>query len=339
MRRVADWRRYPGAILRLVRERGLGAALQAIAARLRESWRPPAAVPVTEPAARPDAREWLAYYQAEPPGRSTTGSKHVPSSRPLVSIVILTYNNLLLSQICLASIFRNTPDSLYEVILVDNGSSDGTPAWLGGVQADHPRVKLILNGENRGFSAANNQAVALAAGDYLVFLNNDTVVPPGWLERLLHHVSADDTIGLLGPVTNATGNEARIPAAYSTPDQMERFAEDRAGAFAGQAFDIRMLAFFCVMARKHQYLELGGLDERFETGMFEDEDLALRYQARGLRVVCAEDVFIHHFWRASFEKLDQERYDRLFAENRRKFEEKWGRPWQPYRSRHDFSRS
>jgi GT2 family glycosyltransferase len=250
-----------------------------------------------------------------------------------VSVLILTYNNLLLSQICLHSVFRNTTHPSYEIIVVDNGSTDGTPAWLHGQETGHANLKLILNSENRGFSAANNQAAAAASGEYLVFLNNDTVATPGWIEGLLAHLQADPGIGMVGPVTNATGNEARIPASYTLPSQMEALAAQRAAALAGRRFDMRMLAFFCVMLRKHEYDALGGLDERFGVGMFEDEDLAIRYQQRGLRAVCAEDVFIHHFWRASFGKLAQERYDRLFAENRQKFEEKWGRPWAPYQMR------
>ena len=102
---------------------------------------------------------------------------------------------------------------------------------------------------------------------------------------------------------------------------------------SGEAFDIRMLAFFCVMARKDQFEALGGLDERFLVGMFEDDDLAVRYQLQGQRVVCAEDVFIHHFQGASFGKLDKDRYTQLFEENKQKYEEKWGRKWEMYQSR------
>jgi GT2 family glycosyltransferase len=67
--------------------------------------------------------------------------------------------------------------------------------------------------------------------------------------------------------------------------------------------------------------------------MFEDDDFSLRVRKAGYRVVCAEDIFIHHWGKASFGKLDDSDYDRLFEENRRKFEEKWGQPWQPHRAR------
>jgi SAM-dependent methyltransferase len=80
-------------------------------------------------------------------------------------------------------------------------------------------------------------------------------------------------------------------------------------------------------------LTLGGLDERYSVGMFEDDDMAIQYQRDGLKVLCAEDVFIHHFQRSSFGKLDNELYQKIFNENREKYEKKWNSQWQPYKFR------
>lgn len=317
------WRRGAALLprlLNLVRERGLAGAFKKVRAKVL----PPPPAPVLEP------QEALAYYQQ--PGGPAEGMAR-DDSRPRVSIMVLTYNNLLLNKICLHSIYRNTTHPNYEVVVVDNASADGTPAWLQEFAAGHPGLKLILNEENLGFSAGNNQAARAATGDYLIFLNNDTIVTPGWVEHLMAYLEADPQIGLVGPVTNSTGNEARIPVNYRSARELDEFSNRRAREMAGVCFDIRSLALFCVIARREQFLSMGALDERFRVGMFEDEDLAARYQLAGLRVVCAEDAFIHHFWRAAFGKMDQDRYDRLFAENRAKFEEKWGREWQPYKSR------
>ena len=316
MGRIAAWIdriiMLPGRFLQVAREQGLRAALAKAVTR-------GSAQPVPSVLAASDAVE---YYRRE-------GSPAPTPGRPRVSILVLTYNNLVMSQACLLSIYRNTSVP-FEIIVVDNASSDDSPAWLERYAAGHPNLTLILNQENRGFAAGNNQAARAASGEYLVFLNNDTLVTPGWAERLIAHMQSDPQIGLVGPVTNSTGNEARIAVDYSTPRGLEEFSRARAQRMAGQCFDIRTLALYCVMARREQFLDMGALDERFGTGMFEDEDLALRYQQAGLRVVCAEDVFIHHFWRAAFGKMDVERYERIFAENRAKFEEKWGRKWEPY---------
>jgi GT2 family glycosyltransferase len=78
---------------------------------------------------------------------------------------------------------------------------------------------------------------------------------------------------------------------------------------------------------------IGALDERFGIGLFEDDDFSLRVARDGGRLVCAEDVFVHHWGQASFAALSPAEYDRLIEENRRKFEEKWRLTWEPHRHR------
>jgi hypothetical protein len=91
---------------------------------------------------------------------------------------------------------------------------------------------------------------------------------------------------------------------------------------------------FCLALRRDTWETLGPLDERFGLGTLEDDDYAIRSAAAGYRNVCAEDVFVHHFGEASFGSLfASEAYSELISENRRRFEEKWGMPWQPYERR------
>ncbi len=278
-------------------------------------------------------KNWLQYYEKRGGGHRKGPPSFDFGQYPRVSILILTYNNLEYNKLCLYSIYSNTTYPNFEVVVVDNASSDETPEWLSEFSRSRKNLRLILNKENLGFAGGNNQAAREADGEFLVFLNNDTVVTQGWIEGLLAHIKDDASVGLVGPVTNSTGNEARIPVAYGSPAEMEKFASDRSSLMAGRFFDIRMLAFYCVMARKGQYELMGGLDERYSVGMFEDDDIAVRYHEQGFRVVCAEDVFIHHFQGASFGKLDNEKYQKIFDENRRKYEEKWGRKWEPYEFR------
>ncbi len=280
-----------------------------------------------------DIQAWLHYYQNRAEMYDQSRNEIPRPNTPPVSILILAYNNLALTQLCLRSIYCNTTYSNFEVIVVDNGSTDGTPDWLMKYAKVHPNLKLILNNENRGFAGGNNQAAREANGEYLIFLNNDTVVTQGWVERLLEHIQYVPEVGLVGPVTNAIANEARIPVDYTSPEEMEVFADELARRMKGRSFDIRMLAFYCVMARKTQYESLGGLDERYSVGMFEDDDIAVRYHQEGLRVVCVEHAFIHHFHRSSFGKLEEDMHRKIFEENRRKYEEKWGHEWKPYQIR------
>src|SRR5262249_37418630 len=149
--------------------------------------------------------------------------------------------------------------------------------------------------------------------DILVFLNNDCVVTPGWLEKLAGHLERDARIGIIGPVTNSGGNgEAQLGTRYHDLDGMSRFAEEYTSAHAGEVVDVPMLALFCAAVTRARFAEVGGLDERYGLGLFEDDDLAMALLREGLRVVLARDVFVHHYGGASFSKLAPSRYLRLW---------------------------
>jgi hypothetical protein len=172
-----------------------------------------------------------------------------------------------------------------------------------------------------------------AEAPVVILLNNDTLVPTGWAGRLVRKFD-DQTIGLLGPMTNRTGNEAMIGTKYRTFGEMVRFAKWRAATQRGKSFDIEMLAMYCVAMRREVAQQIGSLDEAFGLGLFEDDDYAHRVRAAGFRVVCAADVFVHHFGEGSFGSLGAGRKQAaLFQRNRLYFEKKWRRKWTPHERR------
>ena len=247
---------------------------------------------------------------------------------PLVSIAVVTWNNLHHTRACLDSLLREKSWPSFEIVIVDNASSDGTVAELEELARRHDFVRVVLNRENRGFAAANNQAIELARGAYVVLLNNDTVVAPGWLPRLVRVLDEDPRIGLVGPVSNAVWNEALEFLLPKDLDPFPEFAELWARAHRRELYPIRMLAMFCVAGRAETFRTVGPLDERFGIGMFEDDDYAYRVRLAGFRLVCAEEVYIRHFGQASFELRGDRQ--KLHDENRRKFEAKWGVSWRAY---------
>ncbi|KFL35746.1 glycosyltransferase [Arenimonas donghaensis] len=254
-------------------------------------------------------------------------------NEPLVSVVVLTYNNLAFTQACLASIEAHSDYGNLEVIVVDNASSDGSPEWLrqwaeAPSPAGHQR-RLILNEDNLGFSAGNNVGLRAARGEFLVLLNNDTYVTPGWVRGLCNHLRADPGLGLLGPVTNNIGNEAKLDIGYDGMDEMLEKAALHTRAHPGQRRPLRTAAFFCVAMRRDVYQRVGDMDEDFGVGFFEDDDYCRRVEQAGLSVACAEDVFVHHHLSASFDALKAETKRELFDANRAIYEKKWG-PWTPH---------
>ncbi|BAO44265.1 glycosyltransferase [Thiolapillus brandeum] len=248
---------------------------------------------------------------------------------PSASVIVLTYNNLEFTKACLHSLEHQTHYPNWELIIVDNGSDDDTVEYLEQYARENPRVTLVLNGNNHGFAAGNNHGMQVAKGEYLILLNNDTYTTCGWLYGLLRHLIRDPSIGLVGPVTNNIGNEARIDIEYADMQQMELLSYDYTQAHARELLEVDTVAFFCVAMHRSLYEEIGGLDERFGRGFFEDDDYCMRTRQAGKKVVIAEDVFIHHHLSASFGKLENPERVTLFEKNKHLYEEKWGK-WNPH---------
>ena len=255
---------------------------------------------------------------------------HVPQepwfSRPeetLTSIIVLCCNQLDYSRLCLNSVLRHT-HSPYELILVNNGSTDGTASFLESLQTQSGpvRVEVIHNPKNLGFAAGCNQGVACAQGDYLLFLNNDTIVTPGWLTWMLE-ISRQTDVGLVGAVTNYAPPPQHVPATYSDIRDIDDFAEARRQSHKGQQLDVTRLSGYCLLARKSVLAQIGAWDERFGSGFFEDDDLGLRIHQAGYRLVVALDVYIHHFGSRTFAGLGIDGHQQL-RDNFQRFQDKWG---------------
>lgn len=257
---------------------------------------------------------------------------------PKVSIVILTYNNLELTKDCLASMkkFNNYPN--IEIIIVDNLSQkDETREFLKEYELENSNIKVILNDINGGFSYGNNIGIKEATGEYIILLNNDTFVTPNWIERLIAHFDTDENIGMVGPVTNNIGNEAKLFVDYTNVKELVEFSQNLYKENRGKQFkDIRVLAFFCVAIKKEVIEKVGLLDEAFGIGMFEDDDYCERVKKAAYTLVCADDVFIHHHLGATFDKEPPEWKQKLFKKNRAIYESKHG-VWIPHKYRQKVS--
>jgi GT2 family glycosyltransferase len=244
------------------------------------------------------------------------------SDRPDVSIVIPTLNRRDLCEGCIGSIRRSLRGLHAEVVLVDNGSRDGTVERF----RDEPGVVVLAHDGNEGFGAATNHGIATASGRDVVLLNNDTVVTPGWLEALRDAAYSSPAVGIAGPVTNSvSGTQMLAEVGYDRLDGLDAFAAERARTHAGVYTPFPRLVGYAIYVRREVLDAIGGFDTRFGTGNFEDDDLCLRAQVAGFTLVIAEGVFIHHFGSATFRSENVE-YAAKMRENLARFSAKWGLP-------------
>lgn len=248
---------------------------------------------------------------------------------PMVSVVVLTYNNLELNKNCIGSILDQTAYANYELIIVDNQSTDGTVDYLNELkQKNIPGVKIILNDVNTGFAGGNNIAIKASEGEYVLLLNNDTVVTRGWLTAMVKHLENNPKYGMCNPVTNSIGNECMIVAQYTNQDELMEFSYSYTSKYMGGEYtDVDRLPLFATLIKRKVIEEIGLLGEEYKVGMFEDDDYTERVLQADYEIVIVEDAFIHHVNNASFKKIDDEQYKKIFEENKKIFEQKWNKKW------------
>ena len=244
----------------------------------------------------------------------------------LTSIVMLTWNQLAFTRLCLESVFSHTPEP-FELILVDNGSTDGTVAYLEKLAAEHANVKLILNATNRGYAGGNNQGLALANGDTIVLLNNDTVVSRGWLSGL-HKALQLKGVGVAGPCSNAVVGPqlvTSVPYDRATLEGLEGFARSWGVEHRDRYPEVKRVIGFCMAIRRDVIEQIGGLDTSFGMGNLEDDDYCIRVHLAGYKLVIAQEVFVHHFGSVTFKGQNID-YVRLMEANWKIFKQKYGLP-------------
>lgn len=257
-------------------------------------------------------------------GRSPLGlvrEPPVPRTDGLASIIMLSWNAPSYTKIALESIRAHTHHP-YEVIIVDNGSGPETTDWLRTLDD----VRVIYNPENRGFAGGNNQGIAAARGEYIVILNNDVVVTEGWLEDLIDGLRRNPLTGVTAPRSNRVAGSQLIPDAnYPDVDAMHRYAAERRARWRKSGFYVERAIGFCLCVNQRVIDEIGGIDERFGAGNFEDDDFCLRVRAAGYRIFVCDDVFIHHFGSVTFAANNVD-WHASMSTNWLTFARKWGFP-------------
>jgi len=237
------------------------------------------------------------------------------------SIIILTYNQLDCTKLCIESIRKFTPKGQYEIIVVDNNSTDGTIEYL----KSQEDIRGVYNDYNAGFPKGCNQGIEIAKGESILLLNNDTIVTPNWLNNLDKALYSSEEIGVVGPISNSCSNGQSINVVYQNIDEMIEFADLINIYYSTDKYELKQyLVGYCYLVKKSVIEKVGLLDERFSPGNFEDNDLSLRILLEGYKLLLCKNVFIHHFGSTSF-RSNMQNYINVYCSNKSKFDEKWGK--------------
>lgn len=214
-----------------------------------------------------------------------------------VSVAILSWNGRQHLETCLAALAeQQDPGVPWEILVLDNGSSDGTAAWL---RREHPRVRLLESPVNLGFCAGNNRLMELAEGDAVALLNNDTRPRPDWLAALVDAFAAApaDVAAVSGMIVDWAGERLDFARGLMTFDGhalQDGFRRPLAGVEIPAAGS--ELLFPCggnVLLRRESFRGAGGFDESF-FAYYEDVDLGWRLWSGGERVLFAPEAVVHH---------------------------------------------
>jgi GT2 family glycosyltransferase len=246
----------------------------------------------------------------------------------MISIVIVNWNKAELTRICLENISRKTTGIKYEIIVVDNGSGIEEIEALRKHCSEYD-ARLIELSQNLYFGEANNIGAEAAHGEILLLLNNDVVVPDGYLQPLLNVLNSAYKAGAVGPKFVYPNGELQEAGAYIRADGWTIQHGKTSGpaeliASCGPHI-VDYCSAACLLIRRETFLAAGGFDPLFDPAYFEDVDLMLKLRSKGLLTyLCADVTVVHHENMTSRKVWDQKRFEGVIAENHKKFMGRWG---------------
>lgn len=229
--------------------------------------------------------------------------------RPIkCSIIIPVYNQIHFTKMCIAAIQKNTPERWYEIIIIDNQSTDGTREFLQKTK----NVKTISNDDNLGFSKACNQGAEAAENEFILFLNNDIKVVEGWLEPLLKIMVDDPDVAVVGSKLLYPDGKIQHAGVITVDDMVTNrpldpwhiyYRLDGTFAEANKAREYSAVTGACLLTRKSIFQKLGGFDPAFWNG-YEDVDYCYKIRAAGFKIVYQpKSVAIHYESKSGSERF------------------------------------
>ena len=238
-----------------------------------------------------------------------------------VSKVIPVFNKAELTKQCLTKLAEVTTGCEYEVIVVDNHSTDETPEFLAGLGGD---IQVIRNEENLGFAKACNQGARAARGKHVLFLNNDTIPLENWLAPLVEELQRNSRAAVVGSkllYENGTIQHAGVAFSrvWFRPYRIySGFPADAPCVNSRREF--QSITAACMLVRREVFEAVGGFDEGYRNG-FEDVDLCLKIREQGWQLIYRPDSVLYHL---ESQTPGRKTHDR---DNAKRLVERWAHKW------------
>jgi O-antigen biosynthesis protein len=257
-------------------------------------------------------------------GTQAIAEKKVSVVEPgsLVSIIVPCCGMIEYTKMCVPSILRYTRLP-FELIFLDIGSLDGTAEYLAGIKAASTvRVEIVRTPTDLGISDACKEAIREARGEYLVLLNNDTIVTDGWVQQMLNLASLSPAVGMVGPMSNyaplgqlvenvpyrVKPKRGKTPPRFGTRealldvDAMRAFAREYREKTKGKWIEIDRLGGFCLLLKRQVLDRIGlpNLEKWTDLSLFDTDILSAKARQVGFTLACCRDLFIHHFGTRTF---------------------------------------
>jgi GT2 family glycosyltransferase len=246
--------------------------------------------------------------------------KPVAIMPPLVSLLIPCCGMKEYTKLGVNSIMKNTRMP-YELIFLDIGSLDGTEDYLDGLKQglQQVRIEVVRTPSDLGIPAACREALQRCRGEYVVLLNNDTIVTRGWIHKMTALLDTLQSVGMVGPMSNYApaiqqvdtvpyrsgprksprpGEESNVSRGLIDVEAVQAFADEIHKENGGKWVHAEHLGGFCLMIRRDlikKFDQQGSLNKAMDLGLFDSEILSLKAKQLGYNLAVCRDLFIHHF--------------------------------------------
>jgi GT2 family glycosyltransferase len=218
------------------------------------------------------------------------------SAKAAASVIVSTNDDLALTRQCLTALLANT-DPCHEILILDSGTDLDMNTYLSAVARQNSQIQLVASGDSTNEAQTVNQALSLCEGRHIVLLDRQVVVTPGWLETLIGTAEMNPRAGLVGPLTNKMNGLQQVSAVdydTTTLDGLGTFATRQMMQHASKSSRTMRLGGFCLLIKRELLARVGGLDTRFDGGLYEFNDYCLRVHMAGFECLIARGCYVHH---------------------------------------------